>query len=103
MTLPDALLQNKCTNCSRGPQPRDQFIAKKGGAIVKQCLKCREKDDLKKKKPENRAKANARQNDRQYYKTSRAKKLEEDAEEFRRHNAEMQKARRDRKKDEAGS
>ena len=70
-------------------------MGKKDGAIVKRCRKCRDKDDLQKKKPENRAKANARQNERQYYKTWRAKQLAQDPVAFRRHNADVQKAWRD--------
>ena len=78
------------------------FVGKRGG-LVKRCLKCREKDDRQKKRPEVIAKHNARQNERQYKEVSRAKKLEEDPDEFRRRNAEKMKAWRASKNDAPAS
>lgn len=45
----------RCTNCTRGPQPLDQFINIKNGKITSSCLKCREKGKKYDAKPERKA------------------------------------------------
>ena len=44
----------RCTNCSRGPQPLEAFT--KDGKVMKRCLKCREKDSNRAKRPDVREK-----------------------------------------------
>jgi len=87
----------KCNNCECWRVPED-FIGVKGG-VVKRCIKCREKDSKQKKKPDTVIKRNERQREKQYYKEHREKKREENEEEFLKHNAEVQKAWRERNKE----
>ena len=75
----------KCTNCTRAPQPLDQFIGARGNP-VSTCLKCREKQRKHDKKPERRESHNELQREKKYYVEWRAKQLEERPEEFRDHN-----------------
>lgn len=77
----------KCTNC-KVPRTSENFIGKKGGP-VKTCLKCREKDDKSKKRPEVIENRNARGREKQYYKTYREKKRNENEEEYLAHNAKL--------------
>ena len=87
----------KCTNCSRGPQPLSEFAsARDASVLVKRCAKCRAKDDKRKSKPEVRDKVIARDREKKYYEKYREKKMAENGEEFRRHNAEVARARRAR-------
>jgi hypothetical protein len=73
----------KCTNCSRAPQPLDQFEGRST------CLKCREKGRRLDHKPERREKHNALQNEKKYYKAWREKQIEERPDEYRAHNNEV--------------
>lgn len=78
----------KCSNCSRAPQPLDQFSGP-NGKVFSTCLKCREKgrrNDRTEKRHENH---NKLQNEKKYYKTWREKKLNENPDEFRTHNNEV--------------
>lgn len=87
----------KCTNCSRGPQPLSEFAsARDASVLVKRCAKCRAKDGKHKSKPEVRDKVIARGREKKYYDKYREKKLAENGEAYRRHNAEVARARRAR-------
>lgn len=79
----------KCSNCKVSRTP-ENFIGKTG-KTVKTCLKCREKDDRQKKRPDVIEKRNARGREKQYYKAYREKKREENEEEYLKHNAEIAK------------
>lgn len=68
------------------------FIGKRDGAIVKRCLKCREKDDRQKRKPDVREVRNARGREQKYYVAYRNKKRLEDPVEYLRNNAARHKA-----------
>jgi len=78
----------KCTNCTRGLQPLDQFINEKGRECST-CNKCRTKGKKHDHKPERRESHNKRQNECRYDATWRAKQLEERPEEYREHNNEV--------------
>jgi glutaredoxin len=87
----------KCTNCSRAPQPVDQFVSKTDPSKrVRRCLKCREKDDRQKRKCDVREKRNERGRDRKYYVKYREKKRSEDERSFLERNANVMRAWRDR-------
>jgi len=87
----------KCTNCSRGPQPLSEFASSKDASVlVKRCAKCRAKDGKQKSKREVRDKVIERGREKKYYEKYREKKMAENGEEFRRHNAEVARARRAR-------
>ena len=87
----------KCTNC-KVPREQHNFIGKSGN-IVKRCLKCREKDEKQKKRPDVIEKRNQRQNEKKYYIKCREKKREENEEEYLKHNAEIAKNWRDNNKE----
>lgn len=80
----------KCSNCSRAPQPINEFINEKGRECST-CNKCREKGKKHDSKPERREAHNELQKERGYYKEWRTKQLEERPEEFRKHNNEIAK------------
>lgn len=82
--------QLKKCSCSRGPQPLDQFLNKKGKEVAT-CLKCREKQRKHDHKPERREAHNELQREKAYYKDWRKKQLEERPEDFRKHNNEVSK------------
>ncbi len=90
--------KTKCTNCNCWRDFPDDYIGAKGN-IVKRCTKCRIKDNKQKQRPEVKEKRNERQREKGYYKTYRAKKREENEEEFLKHNAEIQKKWRDNNKE----
>ena len=78
----------KCSNCSRAPQPLEEFVsAKKPGAFVKTCRKCRAKDDKQKSKPDVREKANVRNREKKYYADYREKQRAADETGFLARNA----------------
>lgn len=82
--------KQRCTNCKCWRVPAE-YVGARGGA-VKRCIKCRDKDDRQKKRPDVREKRNARQSEKQYYKAHRAKKRAEDEERYLKHNAAVIKA-----------
>jgi len=65
----------KCTNCTRAPQPLDQFIGARGNP-VSTCLKCREKNKARDALPERQAYHAELQKERgpEYTKRSRERK-----------------------------
>lgn len=85
----------KCGNCKCWRRPED-FVGARG-LPVKRCVKCREKDARQKARPEVREKNNQRQREKNYSKTHRLKKLEEDPDAFRKRNAETVAAWRAKK------
>lgn len=87
----------QCTSC-KVFRPNDSFIGKKGG-IVKQCIKCREKDARQKARPEVKAKRNQRAKEKEYSKTHRAKKRAEDEQSYLAKNAERMREYRKKNKD----
>lgn len=89
--------KTKCSNC-RVPRTAEHFVGKRGG-VVKRCLKCREKDDKQKRKPENVKKNNKRQRENQYWKKYVEKKRREDEEGYLVHRALTHKAWVARNKD----
>ena len=72
--------KKQCSNCKCWRIP-DDYIGKKGNT-VKQCLKCREKDARQKQRPEVKDKRNERAKEKIYSQTSRAKRREENEEEY---------------------
>lgn len=89
--------KQQCTNCKCWRIP-DNYIGKSGSA-VKRCLKCREKDDRQKKKPNVIEKRNERQREKKYYVEYREKKRQENEEEYLQHNADIAKNWRDNNKE----
>ncbi|AGE51991.1 hypothetical protein PBCVCVM1_876R [Paramecium bursaria Chlorella virus CVM-1] len=81
--------KTQCSNCKVW-RDKDTFIGKKGN-VVKRCLKCREKDDKQKKRPDVVVKRNERQREKKYYQTYRNKKREEDKQGFTDHNTSNQR------------
>ena len=90
-------VKKKCTNC-KVLREQEHFIGKSGG-IVKRCIKCRNKDDKQKKRPDVIQKRNDRQNEKKYYIKYREKKREENEEEYLKHNAEVAKNWRNNNKE----
>ena len=82
-------MSKKCTNCSRAPQPLDQFEGPRGETST--CLKCREKGKRLDHKPERRENHNALQREKKYYKAWREKQIENDYEGYRAHINEVRK------------
>ncbi len=89
--------KKRCSNCKCFRYEQD-FIGKNGGE-VKRCLKCREKDDRQKRKPEVIERRNLRHRDKKYYKVYRQNKRELDEEEYLKHNAESAKHWRENNKE----
>lgn len=87
----------QCSNCKCW-RLSDAYIGK-SGAIVKRCVKCRDKDAKSKKRPDVIQKRNQRQRDKKYYVKYRDKKRNENKEEFLKHNAIMAKKWRDTHKE----
>ena len=75
----------KCSNCTRLPQPMDQFINEKGRECAT-CTKCRTKGKKNDAKPERREYHNEIQREQRYDTAWRTKQLEERPEEYRQHN-----------------
>lgn len=80
----------KCSNCTRGLQPLEQFINSKGKECST-CEKCREKGKKGDHRPERRETQNKLQNEKRYDITWRAKQLEERPDEYRAYNNEVLK------------
>jgi hypothetical protein len=80
----------KCTNCTRGLQPIQEFVNEKGRECST-CNKCRTKGKKYDAKPERREAHNELQKEKGYYKEWRAKQIEERPDEFRQHNNEVAK------------
>lgn len=81
--------QFKKCSCSRGPQPLNQFLDKKGKEVAT-CLKCRTKAKKYDQKPERREYHNELQKEKKYYQDWREKQLEEHPDEYRDHNNQIQ-------------
>lgn len=79
----------KCSNC-KVSRELINFIGKLGGP-VKRCLKCRQKDDKQKKRPDVIEKRKIRQKEKKYYIKYRINKREENEEEYLKHNAELKR------------
>lgn len=75
----------KCSNCTRAPQPINQFVNKKGRECST-CAKCRTKGKKYDAKPERREAHNELQREKGYYKEWREKQLRERPDEYRSHN-----------------
>ena len=75
----------KYSNCTRAPQPVNQFINEKGRECST-CAKCRTKGKKHDARPERREAHNELQREKKYYVEWRAKQLEERPEEYRAHN-----------------
>ena len=80
----------KCSNCTRGLQPLEQFINSKG-IECSTCSRCREKGKKGDHRPERREAHNKLQNEKRYDIAWRAKQLEEHPDEYRIHNNEVAK------------
>ena len=80
----------KCSNCSRSPQPIEEFVNAKGRECAT-CNKCREKGKRLDKKPERREYHNELHKEKGYSEKWRSKQLEERPEEFRKHNNDIHK------------
>ena len=80
----------KCSNCTRAPQPLEQFVGV-SGKECSTCLKCREKGKKFDSKPGRREYHNELQNEKEYYKDWRKKQIEEGPEEYRKHNNKVSK------------
>lgn len=78
----------KCSNCTRAPQPIEEFINDKKRECAT-CAKCRAKGRKNDVKPERREYHNDIQRENRYDVVWRAKQLEERPEEYRRHNNEV--------------
>lgn len=78
----------KCSNCTRAPQPMEEFINERGRECAT-CAKCRAKGKKSDTKPERREYHNDIQRENRYDVTWRAKQLEERPEEYRKHNNEV--------------
>ena len=89
--------KKQCTNCKCWRLEED-FIGKKS-AVVKRCLKCRNKEARRVLKPKVKEVRNARQREKKYYIKYREKKREENEEEYLKHNAEIAKNWRRNNKD----
>jgi hypothetical protein len=89
----------QCNNCKCWRHP-DDYIGKKG-TIVKRCVKCREKDNRQKNKPEIREKRNNRDKEKKYYVAYREKKRQEDEEAYLSHKANIAKIWRDKNKEQS--
>jgi len=76
-----------CSNCSRAPQPIEQFINERGRECST-CAKCRAKGKKNDAKPERREYHNTIQRENRYAAEWRARQLEERPDEFRDHNNE---------------
>jgi hypothetical protein len=86
----------QCTHC-KVFRLTENFMGKRGP--VKQCLSCRERDDVHKKIPEIVAKRNARQRETKNYVTHRQKKRSADEDAFLKKNAENAKNYRENNKE----
>jgi len=82
MASPD---MKKCSNCTRAPQPMEEFINERGRECST-CTKCRAKGKKNDAKPERREYHNEMLRENRYDVTWRAKQLEERPEEYRKHN-----------------
>lgn len=89
--------KRKCSNCKCWREPTD-FIGAKGNE-VKRCVKCREKDNKQKKKPEVIEKRKEFSKEKKYYQVYRDKKKAEDEEGYRKHCAEKMKEWRDKNRE----
>lgn len=76
----------KCSNCSRKPQPDDQFLDA-AGRVTKSCLKCRTKGAKRTFTAEQRDRRLAQQRENKYYVTYRDKKRAENEQGFLAQNA----------------
>jgi len=83
----------KCSNCSRKPQPDDQFLDA-AGRVTKSCLKCRTKGAKRTFTAEQRDRRLAQQRENKYYVTYRDKKRAENEQGFLAHNASVLRAYR---------
>ena len=77
----------KCSNCTRGLQPLEQFINSKG-IEYSTCSRCREKGKKGDHRPERREAHNKLLDEKRYDIAWRAKQLEERPDEYRSHNNE---------------
>jgi len=89
--------QIQCTNC-KVFRDEHNFIGKSGDR-VKRCLKCREKDDRQKKRPDIVEKRNERNKEKKYYVQYRENKRNENEEEYLKHQAEIAKKWRNNNKE----
>lgn len=80
----------KCSNCSRSPQPIEEFVNVKGRECST-CNKCREKGKKHDAKPTRKEYHNELNKEKEYSKEWRAKQLEERPGDFRKHNNEVAK------------
>lgn len=78
----------KCSNCTRAPQPMEEFINERGRECAT-CAKCRAKGKKSDTKPTRREYHNDMQRENRYDTSWRAKQLEERPEEYRKHNNEV--------------
>lgn len=82
----------KCSNCSRAPQPLEEFKGRHGKQC-NTCVKCREKGKRNDSTPARVEKHNQLQKEKgnEYSQASRACRLESDPEAYRTHNNEVRK------------
>lgn len=83
----------RCTNCSRGPQPLSVFT--KDGRVLNRCLKCREKDSKRSKRPDVREKKYAAHKISKPWVRYRERLREKDERGFLDHNNKVAKQWRD--------
>jgi hypothetical protein len=77
----------RCTNCSRGPQPLSVFT--KDGKVLNRCLKCREKDSKRSKRPDVRERKYAANKIAKPWIKYREREREKDEQAFLDHNNEV--------------
>ena len=83
----------RCTNCSRGPQPMSVFT--KDGKVLNRCLKCREKDSRRSKRPDVRERKYAANKIAKPWVTYRERQRENNERGFLDHNNEVAQQWRD--------
>jgi hypothetical protein len=86
-----SLETKKCSNCTRAPQPMEEFVNAQGRECAT-CAKCRAKGKKSDTKPARREYHNDMQRENRYDTAWRARQLEERPEEYRRRNNEMHAA-----------
>lgn len=76
----------KCSNCSRAPQPEDQFVNDRG-VRSKTCLKCRSKGKKRTFTDEQKEQRLANGREKKYYQSHRDRKRAADEDAYLAHNA----------------
>lgn len=78
---------------------RNGIVYGKRGVVGKRCLKCRDKDDKQKRKPEVKDRRNEMQRQKKYYEVCREKQRNKNEAAYLQHNAQVMKQWRDANKE----